>query len=194
MPTNLSHWLASLLAPMWIAWIVYWAIAAASAKATVRTESRGSRALHLVPLVVSGWLLGARHVPIRLLNDCMLPYGVDLVAAGLALTAAGLAFAVWARVHLAGNWSGTVTIKQAHSLVRDGPYRYVRHPIYTGLLVALIGSALVRNEWRGVLAVAIAFAALWRKLGVEEQFMTEVFGDDYRRYRREVPALIPFTR
>jgi protein-S-isoprenylcysteine O-methyltransferase Ste14 len=194
MPTNPAHSLASLLTPMWVAWIVYWAIAAASAKVTVRTESRGSRVLHVVPLLIAVWLLAARHVPIRQLNESVLPYGLGLVATGVALTAAGLAFAVWARVHLADNWSGMVTVKQAHALVRDGPYRFVRHPIYTGLLVALIGSALVRNEWRAVLAVAIAFAALWRKLQVEEQFMTEVFGDEYRRYRQEVPALIPFTR
>lgn len=194
MPTDLSRWLASLVVPMWIACVVYWVIAARSAKVTVRTEGVGSRALHLVPLALAGWFLGASRVPIAFLNLAVLPRSVGLVAAGVALTAAGLAFCVWARAHLAGNWSGTVTVKQAHSLVRDGPYRYVRHPIYTGLLLALVGSALVRDEWRGVLAVAIAFAALWRKLRLEEQWMTETFGEDYQRYRREVPALVPFTR
>jgi protein-S-isoprenylcysteine O-methyltransferase Ste14 len=69
----------------------------------------------------------------------------------------------------------------------------VRHPIYTGLLLALIGSAMARDEWRGVLAVALAFLALWRKLRLEERWLTEIFGDEYRRYRREVRALIPFV-
>jgi len=63
---------------------------------------------------------------------------------GAALVAIGLIFAGWARAHLAGNWSGTVTLKQDHSLTRSGPYRLARHPIYTGLLLAILGSALLR--------------------------------------------------
>ena len=191
--TDPSRWLSSLITPMWIAWLAYWLIAARSAKATVRTEGLASRSLHWVPLLFAVWLLTARRMPIAVLNQTVLPRSIGLLAIAVALTAAGLAFAVWARVHLAGNWSGTVTVKQEHSLVRSGPYRHVRHPIYTGLLLALIGSALASDEWRGVLAVAIAFAAVWRKLLLEERWMTEVFGDDYRRYRREVPALIPFA-
>ena len=76
--------------------------------------------------------------------------------------------------------------------MRGGPYAYVRHPIYTGLLLALIGTAIVRGEWRGVLAVLIALAALWRKLRLEERWMIETFGDEYRRYRERTAALIPF--
>ena len=111
----------------------------------------------------------------------------------MVVTALGLGLSVWARVHIGGNWSAIVTIKRDHALVRDGPYRYVRHPIYTGILLAFVGSALARDEWRGVLATAIAFAALWRKLRLEELWLTEVFGDEYRRYRNEVRALIPFV-
>src|SRR5205814_7438334 len=97
------------------------------------------------------------------------------------------------RLHLAGNWSATVTIKENHTLVRDGPYRYVRHPIYTGILLAIVGSALARDEWRSLLGAAIAFFSFWHKLRIEELWLTEVFGDDYRRYREEVRALIPFV-
>jgi protein-S-isoprenylcysteine O-methyltransferase Ste14 len=76
-------------------------------------------------------------------------------------------------------------------LVLGGPYRHVRHPIYTGLLLGFAGSALARDEWRGVLAVAIAWLALWRKLKFEERWMIEQFGDAYRSYQARVPALIP---
>jgi len=100
---------------------------------------------------------------------------------------------VLARVHLAGNWSATVTIKENHTLVRDGPYRYVRHPIYVGILLAIVCTAMSGNEWRVVLAVAIAVAAVWRKLRLEERWLTETFGEEYRRYRKEVRALIPFV-
>jgi protein-S-isoprenylcysteine O-methyltransferase Ste14 len=77
--------------------------------------------------------------------------------------------------------------------VTSGPYRFVRHPIYTGLLLAFIGSALARGDWRGVLAVAIAFAALWRKLRIEERWMREEFGAAYEEYARRVAALVPFV-
>jgi protein-S-isoprenylcysteine O-methyltransferase Ste14 len=109
------------------------------------------------------------------------------------MLALGLGFAVWARVHLGRNWSNTVTLKRDHDLVRGGPYRLARHPIYTGALVAVLGTAIARGEWRGLLASAIVFAALWRKLGIEEKLLEEVFGDKYRSYRREVRALIPFV-
>ena len=182
-----------LIPALWIVWMLYWWIAARGAKPTRRSESVLSRASYIVPLMVAIWLLAARRVPIAFLNEPVLPRALALFVAGALLTAIGLAFTVWARVHLAGNWSATVTIKENHTLVRDGPYRYVRHPIYTGILLAIVGSALARDEWRAVVAVAIAFVSFWRKLRLEERWLTEVFGDDYQRYRREVRALIPFV-
>ena len=93
---------------------------------------------------------------------------------------------------IAGNWNSDVTLKRDHELMVDGPYRWVRHPIYTGILVALAGTALAVGEWRGVLAVALAFAAFWRKLRIEEALMRRQFGESYARYADRVPALIPF--
>jgi protein-S-isoprenylcysteine O-methyltransferase Ste14 len=189
-PWSLLRW---TIPALWIAWLLYWWLAARGAKANRRKEGMFSRALHAVPLMLAVWLIAAQRVPVAWLNAPIVPRSIVLFACGVILTAAGLAFTVWARVHLAGNWSGVVTLKQDHTLVRDGPYRHVRHPIYTGLLLALIGSAMARDEWRGVLAVALAFLALWRKLRLEERWLTEIFGDEYRRYRREVRALIPFV-
>jgi len=127
-----------------------------------------------------------------LLNDRFVPSTPSLPWLGAALTLAGIAFAVWARVVLAGNWSGSVTLKRGHELVVQGPYRWVRHPIYTGLLTALIGTALARGEWRGLIAVAIAAASFWRKLRLEEALMGRQFGETYARYAERVRALVPF--
>jgi protein-S-isoprenylcysteine O-methyltransferase Ste14 len=182
-----------LIPALWIVWMLYWWIAARGAKPVRRSESVLFRASYIVPLLIAIWLLAARRVPIAFLNEPVLPRTLALSVAGALLTALGLAFTVWARVHLAGNWSATVTIKENHSLVRDGPYRYVRHPIYTGILLAILGSAIARDEWRAVVAVVIAFVSFWRKLRLEERWLTEVFGEDYRRYRQEVRALIPFV-
>jgi protein-S-isoprenylcysteine O-methyltransferase Ste14 len=108
------------------------------------------------------------------------------------LIVAGLLFTVWARQRLGRNWSGTVQVKQDHQLILDGPYRLVRHPIYTGLVVAFLGSAIVIGDWFALLAVLIAFGSFWRKLTLEERFMRETFGTAYEEYRARTAALIPY--
>jgi len=109
----------------------------------------------------------------------------------VALVVSGLMFTVAARLHLGGNWSGTVTVKQDHTLIRSGPYRYVRHPIYTGILLAMLGSAIAGAEWRGMLAVLLTAVAFLIKIRTEERFMLDQFGAEYARYQHEVAALIP---
>ena len=111
----------------------------------------------------------------------------------MALTAARLLFAVWARQYLGSNWSGTVSIKKDHQLITNGPYALVRHPIYTGVLLALVGSGMAIGEWRAVLGLALASLALWRKLRLEERLMHQQFGAAYQAYCWRVPALIPFV-
>ena len=151
-----------------------------------------SRLSHVVPLLIAAYLLAAR-VPLPLLNERFAPIAIWLAALGAALTFAGLAFSIWARFVIAENWSSYVEVKRDHELIVEGPYRWVRHPIYTGLLLAFIGSALAVGEWRGVLAVVIVAAAFWRKLRLEEALMRRQFGEAYARYAARVPALIPFV-
>jgi len=110
---------------------------------------------------------------------------------GAVVTTFGLLYTVWARLHLKSNWSGTVTIKADHELITTGPYAFTRHPIYTGLLLAFLGSAIADGEVRGALAFVIAFAALWRKLRLEEKWLTQQFGAVYSEYMQRVAALIP---
>ena len=180
-----------LFPAMWLCWAAYWWAASRGAKPTERREPLGSRLLHIVPLMLAVALLGVDRLPVAVLHGRLYPWMPWAFWMAALLTAAGLLFTVWARVHLGRNWSGTVTIKQGHELVTDGPYARVRHPIYTGLLAAFVGWALARGEWRGVLAVLIVWAALWRKLRLEERWMAERFGEQYLAYRRRVPALIP---
>jgi protein-S-isoprenylcysteine O-methyltransferase Ste14 len=184
---------ANLLGALWIAWTVYWFVAARDAKEDRRQESAASRASHIIPLAAAAALLWLPTLPGRFLCGRFLPDTSATYFTGLAVLALGLGFSVWARRILGRNWSGIVTVKQDHELVRSGPYRWVRHPIYTGLLLAFAGTAIARGEWRGVAAVLIVLAALWRKLTLEERWMIETFGDAYLRYRGEVRALIPFV-
>jgi protein-S-isoprenylcysteine O-methyltransferase Ste14 len=178
---------------LWLAWCVYWWLAGRDVKPTVRRESLASRAGHILPLVIVVLLLAPPSLPFGFLSGRILPATASVFFVGLALIVAGLLLTVWARVYLGRNWSGIVTLKLGHELVSGGPYRWVRHPIYTGLLLAIGGSAVVRSEWRGVLALAIAFVALWRKLKLEERWMDEAFGEQYAAYRARVAALIPFV-
>lgn len=192
---------ANPVTAIWLIWVVYWMIAARGNKVSQRVESAASRLGHVIPLAVAAWLLFARTLPgcarssgtilPGFLCDNVIAPNRAVYFAGVAVLVAGLAFSVWARHWLGRNWSGVVTLKQDHELVRGGPYRYVRHPIYTGILFGFVGSALARDEWRGVIAVAIAYLALWRKLKLEERWMVERFGDAYREFQAQVPALIP---
>ena len=178
---------------LWVGWAGYWWLSSRDVKPTTRRESVVSGWLHLGPLMIAAALLWSRHLPSSWLTRRFMPAGDWAFWTGAALTLAALLFAAWARRHIGRNWSATVTLKQGHELVTSGPYALVRHPIYTGLLFAFAGSALALGEWRGIVAVGIAFASLWRKLRLEERWMRERFGADYEAYARRVKTLVPFV-
>ena len=181
-----------LIAGLWLAWLLYWYAAASNVKSVQRRETALSRMIYTIPLVAGAALMFWPRGTGWLFERFVAPqWFVEL--AGLAILAAGLAFTVWARLHLGRNWSGTVTLKQDHELIRTGPYRFVRHPIYTGLLVAVFGTALALGQWRGLIALALIAASFLRKMRIEEQFLRDIFPDAYERYRAEVRALIPFV-
>jgi protein-S-isoprenylcysteine O-methyltransferase Ste14 len=183
-----------LIALLWVIWALFWLISARGLKAVQRSESAGSRLVYLLPAIVGGVLLAWRAIPLSFLTERLWPRSASAYWIGVALLAAGIAFAIWARVHLGRNWSGTVTVKEGHELIRSGPYALVRHPIYTGLLTAVIGTAIASGTVRALLAVVIIAISLVLKLRTEERFMREAFPADYERYCAQVPALVPFTR
>ena len=184
----------AVIGGLWIAWYLYWYISALGAKTTVRIESVGSRAAYLVPLIIGGCLI---FFPPDLfeswpwLNAQVLPATLQTYWLGVAMLAAGLLFSVWARAHLGRNWSDRITVKQGHELIRSGPYGWVRHPIYTGLLCAFLGSAVASDQLRGFVGFVLCMASCVRKLHIEERFMREQFGEEYRRYAATTPALVP---
>lgn len=108
------------------------------------------------------------------------------------LTALGVLFAIWARVRLGRNWSSVPAVKEGHELVTDGPYRYVRHPIYTGILLAALGYALTGTLF-GFLILIIACILFFRRIGKEERIMLELFPDAYPAYQARTKRLIPFV-
>jgi protein-S-isoprenylcysteine O-methyltransferase Ste14 len=186
---TIYHTLA-ILGP-WAIWLAYWMKASSLAKKTVKREDRFSRTVQSIPLIVGCALVA---LPDRLAGAWSLAntHFDSQQWTGLAIIVAGLTFSVWGRRHLGPNWSVSVTLKADHELVRSGPYALVRHPIYSGCLLAIAGAALVTEQWRGVIGFALIFASLAYKVRVEERWLSEYFGDPYRAYRREVRALVPW--
>jgi protein-S-isoprenylcysteine O-methyltransferase Ste14 len=176
---------------LWTAFAIYMITTVGSQESNVRRESWASWAGHMVPIAVTFLLIGLPRMPGGFLTQRFIPWHPANFWIGTLLVILGLSLVIYARICLKSNWSATITVKQGHELIRTGPYRWVRHPFYTGLLLAFMGSALTRGEWRGILAVVIAYVALWRKLRKEERYMTETFGEQYHQYQLEVPALIP---
>jgi len=148
----------------------------------------------MLPLAIGGALLAWPDRPWRAMAWRLWPPSSTAQGIGVALVIAGLAFTVWARVHLGGNWSGTVTVKQDHELIRSGPYARVRHPIYTGLIAALLGITIASGTVHAALGMTIIVLSLVRKSRVEENFMRATFPGEYQRYSAQVPALIPFAK
>ena len=177
---------------VWIFFVLYWQIKAANTKTTQRLEPAASRILRLLIFLIAIVLLSTTRIPLPWLYLQLWPAGLWPFWLGAAVTIAGLLFAVWARRYLGSNWSRSVTIKQGHELITTGPYAMVRHPIYTGILTGLLGTAIALSQVRGFLAFVLIFLALWIKLRMEEQWMSSQFGEVYATYAHQTAALVPY--
>ena len=171
----------------WAAFVVVWAVSALFVKRTVE-RSLGWARLAALGVVVAVYVVARPIAGLRRELWPLTPV-VGLVAA--LLTLLGLAIALWARAALGGNWSGTIAFKQDHELIRRGPYAWVRHPIYTGLLLMTLGTAVESTRLAGFLFLGVLFVVLVLKARAEEQLMLHHFPDAYADYRRQVKALIP---
>jgi protein-S-isoprenylcysteine O-methyltransferase Ste14 len=176
---------------LWVAFFIVWVIWGFKTKATQRREGLSSRLSYTVLTVIAYFLMFSGDVPREHLRASLFTPTIWTDALGIVITIAGIAFAVWARFYLGGNWSSSITVKVDHQLVRSGPYRFVRHPIYTGLITALIGTGIVRHQVRGAIAVVFAYAGFKIKSLIEERTMTSTFGEQYSEYSRSTGGIVP---
>jgi len=177
---------------LWMAIFVVWAIGSILTKQTIGSYSDWQSRIAVWIVAMSWWLLFNRNFS-GILGSQFLPQTEVGPYAGLLLTAAGLALAVWARFYLGGNWSGLVELKKDHQLIRGGPYTIVRHPIYSGFMLATLGTAILQRELHGLLAFVL-IAIVWSyKSRLEEAFLLKQFGAEYAQYRKHVKGLIPFV-
>lgn len=185
---------AQICSALWLVFCLIWLVAALRTKRTEQREPLFSRLLYSPLVVLSFLLVFAKRMPFAWLWLRLAPRNPLLDVLGVGLTALGIALAVWARFYIGQNWSGTVTVKVGHELVRSGPYAWVRHPIYSGLLLALLGTALVRDQVRGLLAVVLLWLGFDIKRRIEERFMLKTFGAEYGQYMSTTGAVIPRLR
>jgi len=182
----------NIISCCWILFAVIWLVAAFWTKRSVYRESRWRRLGYVIPILVGGYLVFKGDRLSDPLDLQVIPHVDALAWTGVALCLAGLAFCIWARFTLGRNWSGVVTLKGGHELIMRGPYAVVRHPIYSGLLLALTGTAIAVGEVRAFIGLGLAFIAFFLKTVAEERFMREEFSGEYARYSQRVRRLIPF--
>jgi protein-S-isoprenylcysteine O-methyltransferase Ste14 len=175
----------------WIIFVIYWIASARRLKPVVEHQSWFRNLAHRLPLGAGVMLLWVPRLSHRL-NLSLTPQtgAARVIGAGLCLL--GLFMAVWSRRTLAGNWSSDVTFKHGHELIQSGPYRFARHPIYTGILFMALGTAVAGGLLRCWLGFLLILAGLWIKLSLEEALLLRHFPDTYPSYRTRVKALIPF--
>jgi len=160
-------------------------------KANKRRENPWQRLQHMIPAVIGFLLIFNAEWRFSWLTSVIFPDSPPLMSLCVVLTLVGLLFAVWARLALGANWSGSVTIKTDHQLIRRGPYRFIRHPIYTGMLTALLATAVTQQLVGGLLGFVVVFAALYRKARREESFLSEEFGDSFAEHRQHTGMFLP---
>ena len=188
---NIPPVLFLLFALAWSSAALYWT---APAKAAQSGEFRLYRALRLLVLAATFALLFWDATAIGFLGKRFIPPGLFFGFVGFSLALIGMAIALWARMALGQYWSDRVIVQADHQLVRTGPYTHMRHPIYSGVLLAVLGTALVVGEWRGVLAFAILLTNYAIKAKREERILSERFADEFGDHQRHAGFLLPRLR
>lgn len=183
--------LLHVLGCIWAVFGVYWIAAARRRKAEQTSESSLYRLLRIFLLAITFALLFSKWAGVGPLGWRVLPQVPVIAYTGFALALAGLGIAVWARIHLGQYWSDKVVLKVDHQLISSGPYARMRHPIYSGVLLGVVGTALVAGEWRGVLAFFLLLTNYAVKAKREEKILAGAFADGFPDHKRRAGFLLP---
>jgi protein-S-isoprenylcysteine O-methyltransferase Ste14 len=181
---------------LWAAAGLYWILSAhaAARKPTESAEPHAHRVLRLFILAVTFVLLLSPSLPLAPLVRRFVPNRPIIRDLGVALAGLGILLMIWARRHLGHYWSDKVEIKTNHQLISAGPYARLRHPIYTGMLLGIAGTALAVGEWRGLAAFVLLLTNYVIKARKEERILRQKFGRAFQEYQRRTGFLIPRLR
>jgi len=181
-----------LIPACWIAFLAYWLISARATKKTAERQSFVAGMIYRVPQIL-GALLIFKPIPFSPWNLLVVPNTPMVQAIAVGLCVVGLLGAIWSRRTLATNWSSEVVFKEQHELVERGPYHFVRHPIYTSILLMVLGSALAAGRLSSLAGFLLIVVGLYLKLKQEEVLLLRHFPDQYAVYKTRVKALVPFV-
>jgi protein-S-isoprenylcysteine O-methyltransferase Ste14 len=177
---------------IWIGWVVSWVSASLWSGRTEKRAATRETWIYRIVIFAGGLLIGPWTA--QVLGErptWQAGYYGAYALVGVMLT--GLALTWWARIHLGCLWSSAITRKEKHRLIETGPYGFVRHPIYTGLIIALLATAAIEATLVALLGALLIALGLWVKARAEERFLsTELAPETYESYRRRVPMLVPF--
>ncbi len=182
---------ATILALCWAVFVIYWGVTALNVKRTL--ERRADWLRVAIAIVVGLGVVLLRSTSGRSIDPFVLPRSLPVRVVADLLAVAGVAILVWARTILGGNWSSAVTLKENHELIQRGPYAYVRHPIYSGMFLLSLATAIHYATLGGFILLALACVGFAFKMLQEELLMTEHFPDRYPAYRAQVKAIVPFV-
>lgn len=187
-----ATWPTQLLALIWLAWLVSWAVGSFfSGRTEKHVMTWDSRAYRLP--ILAGAVLLTPWTERALGEQPLWHVGVGGTYLLAGLTVAGTLFTWWARIHLGRFWSNAITRKEGHRVIDTGPYGLVRHPIYTGLIAAMLATSIAVGTITAILGALLITFGLWQKARMEEGFLTiELGADAYGPYCRRVPMLVPF--
>ncbi len=176
----------------WLILLAYWVIAFFRVRPNQTVEPLPSRLIRLAVIVVGFELLYGHWLRFTILGRRFVPDLPPVRYAGIILLWLGIGIAIWARYYIGEYWSAKITIKTEHKVIDSGPYAFMRHPIYSGILLAFIGTALAIGRWRGVAAFFLMLVVFIIKARREESLLTAELGDNYGRYKKRTGMLIPW--
>jgi protein-S-isoprenylcysteine O-methyltransferase Ste14 len=185
----LYHWLFPCA---WWSFVTYWVVSAWWVRKTKFIEPFLARMAHFWVGTFALLILAFHGLLPAPMNWQLWPENRFSFWTGAAVMLSGLAFAVWASIHLGRFWSGAITLKEGHRLIRSGPYRFVRNPIYTGILTGVAGTAITLGQVSGLVALVILWAVYSWKIHREQHLLSGEFGEEYAVYCRDVPSLVPY--
>ena len=183
------EWIYIAFAALWVGRLCYWwgSRLYEYAKGTSKKVEKSDHGLKdLLMIVALLFLITSFNGQLQEIYRCFI---------GFVIAAAGIMFAIWARRYLGSNWSGGAKLKKGQTLVKTGPYAIVRHPIYTGLSVGIIGTAIAVGKYQSIISIVCILLFSWMRITAEEKLLTERFGKEYDQYKKEVKfAFIPGLR